>query len=144
MKDDISKEIWNKNFGVGCPGGVEVVAHSLRDVLESQIGSKEALLKIDFRNAFNLIDRNAFVRATNEKFPALSQWTQWCYGAPSVLLYDHDLIINSARGVQQGDRWALCIFAVAFLFWWKKSINLAHVTINGTWTTVECVVRKIS
>ena len=42
-KDDISKEFWNKNFGVGCPGGVEVVAHSLRDVLESQIGSRETL-----------------------------------------------------------------------------------------------------
>jgi hypothetical protein len=71
--------------------------------LEGRIGPDEALLKIDFRNAFNLIDRGAFTRAACEKFPGLSQWTQWCYSTPSVLLYDHKLVINSTRGVQQGD-----------------------------------------
>ena len=80
-----------------------MVAHSLRHLLEGHLGSNDALLKIDFRNAFNLIDRNAFVRAVCEKFPALSQWTYWCYGSPRVLLYDHELVINSTRGVQQGD-----------------------------------------
>src|SRR6185312_5292730 len=50
-----------------------------------------------------MIDRTAFVRATCEKLPALSQWTQWCYGAPSILLYDHEHVISSSRGVQQGD-----------------------------------------
>jgi len=54
-KDEISKEFWSKNFGVGCPGGVEVVAHSLRNVLDGPAGPTDALLKIDFRNAFNMI-----------------------------------------------------------------------------------------
>lgn len=101
-KEDISKEFSGKNFGVGCPGGVEVVAHSLRNVLEGHAEPHEALLKIDFRNAFNLIDRSAFVRACI-KFPGLSQWTQWCYGSPTILLYDHEHVISSTRGVQQGD-----------------------------------------
>ena len=48
-KDEISAEFKGKNFGVGCPGGVEVVAHSLRDSLERHSGSNLALLKIDFR-----------------------------------------------------------------------------------------------
>jgi hypothetical protein len=47
-QEDITKEFFNKNFGVGCPGGVEVVAHSLRNVLEGRYGPNEALLKIDF------------------------------------------------------------------------------------------------
>jgi len=102
-KEDIAKEFWNKNFGVGCPGGVEVVAHSLRNLLEGPSGANEALLKIDFRNAFNLIDRNAFVQAACTTFPGLSQWTQWCYGTPSILLYGHEQVISSSRGVQQGD-----------------------------------------
>ena len=100
---DISATFRNRNFGVGCPGGVEVVAHSLRNVLEGPFAPNEALVKLDFRNAFNLIDRTAFTRAACEKFPGLSQWTWWCYGTPSILLYDHERVINSTCGVQQGD-----------------------------------------
>ena len=33
-------------------------------------------------------------------FPAMSPWTQWCYGTPTMLLYDHEHIIWSESGVQ--------------------------------------------
>ena len=33
----------------------------------------------------------------------MSAWTEWCYGDPSMLLYDHEYIIESMGGVQQGD-----------------------------------------
>ena len=36
-------------------------------------------------------------------FPAMSDWTQWCYGQSTMLLYDHEHIIESRGGVQQGD-----------------------------------------
>jgi hypothetical protein len=36
-------------------------------------------------------------------FPAMSSWTDWCYGSPTMLLYDHKHIIESEAGVQQGD-----------------------------------------
>jgi len=45
-KDFISNEFRGKNFGVGCPGGVEIVAHSLRDVLRKHKDSNLALLKL--------------------------------------------------------------------------------------------------
>jgi hypothetical protein len=102
-KDEIAELFKNRNFGVGCPGGVEVVTHSLRDVLAKHSRSKLALLKIDFSNAFNSIDRQAFMRATCDALPTLSRWTNWCYGAPSILLYDHARTILSSCGVQQGD-----------------------------------------
>jgi hypothetical protein len=85
-KDEISQIFKGTNFGVGCPGGVEIVAHSLRDVLKKHAKSDLALLKIDFSNAFNSIDREAFMRATCDVLPTLTRWTEWCYGAPSVLL----------------------------------------------------------
>jgi hypothetical protein len=44
-KDAISKAFDGKNYGVGCKGGVEVVAHSLRDTLTKHKGSKMACSK---------------------------------------------------------------------------------------------------
>ena len=102
-KEEISKSFAGRNYGVGCPGGVEVVAHSLRDCLNKHKGSKLGLLKIDFRNAFNMVKRSHFVKAACEMFPAMSSWTEWCYGEASMLLYDHEHIIESCAGVQQGD-----------------------------------------
>jgi hypothetical protein len=109
-KDDITREFFNKNFGVGCPGGVEVVAHSLRNVLEGRFEPNEALLKIDFRNAFNLIDRNAFVRAACDKFPRMSQWTYWCYGSPRSFFMIISTVSNRVTLS------APCISAAASLF----------------------------
>jgi len=42
------------------------------------------LLKIDFRNAFNEVKRSRFVKAASEMFPAMSSWTEWCYGEATV------------------------------------------------------------
>jgi hypothetical protein len=102
-KEAISKAFAGKNYGVGCKGGVEVVAHSLRDTLTKHKGSKMGLLKIDFKNAFNMISRNHFMKQAHEMFPYMSAWTEWCYGKPTVLLYDHEHVIWSESGVQQGD-----------------------------------------
>ena len=68
-KDEISSAFKGKNFGVGCRGGVEVVAHSLRDVLTPNSSSGMGLLKIDFKNAFNLMERDSFVQASVAMFP---------------------------------------------------------------------------
>ena len=75
-KDEISQSFAGRNFGVGCKGGVEVVAHSLRDCLKEHKGSKLGLLKIDFRNAFNEVKRAHFVKSACEMFPAMSRWTE--------------------------------------------------------------------
>ncbi len=81
-KEAISKAFAGKNYGVGCKGGVEVVAHSLRDSLTKSKGSKMGLLKIDFKNAFNMVSRNHFMKQAHEMFPYMSAWTEWCYGKP--------------------------------------------------------------
>ena len=102
-KDDISEAFKGKNYGVGCKGGVEVIAHSLRDTLNKHKDPSLALLKIDFKNAFNKIKREHFVPAACKMFPALTEWTEWCYGESTTLLYDHKWEIESTCGVQQGD-----------------------------------------
>ena len=81
-KDEFSHLFAGKNFGVGCKGGVEVVSHTLRDFVSHNTGKGLAALKIDFRNAFNCVDRSAFLSSVHQSFPGLYAWTEWCYGSP--------------------------------------------------------------
>ena len=111
-KDDISGAFKGKNYGVGCPGGVEVVAHSLRDYLEKHKGSRLGLLKIDFRNAFNEVSRDHFVKAVDRMFPAMSNWTQWCYGDArccSTTSTSSSRVLEFSRAIRLG----LCTFVAA-------------------------------
>jgi len=102
-KNEISESFKGQNYGVGCPGGVEVVSHSLRDALLRHKDSNMALLKIDFKNAFNLVERDKFIKAVSARFPALESWTRWCYEDSPLLIYDHSRCFLSQCGVQQGD-----------------------------------------
>jgi hypothetical protein len=116
-KDEISKAFKGRNYGVGCPGGVEVVAHSLRDTLKRHEQSDLGLLKIDFRNAFNEVSRDHFVKATCKIFPAMANWTQWCYGAPTMLFYDHDTSLSPVLESNKGTHLGPYTFAVASTDW---------------------------
>ena len=71
VKRKLLKAFRGRNYGVGCPGGVEVVAHSLTDSLKVHHGSNFGLLKIDFRNALNEIKRSYFCKAACEMFCAM-------------------------------------------------------------------------
>ena len=75
--EEVSKAFAGRNYGVGCPGGVEVVTHSLRDALNKHKGSKLGLLKIDFRNAFNLIKRTHFVKSARETVTTSDGMVLW-------------------------------------------------------------------
>src|SRR2546423_4778656 len=74
-----------------------------RDVLLKYRNSELALLKIDFKNAFNLLNRETFVQATSKMFPGLERWTWWCYNQSPLLVYNHENEFFSESGVQQGD-----------------------------------------
>jgi hypothetical protein len=71
------------------------------------------LLKIDFKNAFNMVDRGTFLHAVKVKFPRMAKWAYWCYEGPSTLLYDKTHIIYSESGVQQGDPLGPLLFCCA-------------------------------
>eukprot|EP00666_Eupelagonemidae_sp_cell4sb_P017832 gene17832-biopygen15069 len=45
-------------------------------------------------NAFNTIDREVFLREVRSRLPGLSKWVEWCYGAPSNLLFAGNVIAS--------------------------------------------------
>ena len=67
-------------FGVACPFGAEII-HGLRACIEEHWGEDGfAVLKIDMRNAFNVVSRQSLLSEGAKHFPELLPWASWCYG----------------------------------------------------------------
>jgi len=111
VKDEAHSYTFPAQVGVATPLGAETAVHVVRQWMERQEGSNtKAALKLDFRNAFNLVDRSAMLHEVDAHFPTLSRWVRWCYEEESSLLFaGHELL--SATGVQQGDPLGPLLFA---------------------------------
>jgi len=98
------REVLGKlQLGVACPAGAELVVHTSREVLSRCWNDQEfVLLKVDFANAFNSIDRHALLIQCQKLFPDLLPWVRWCYG-DQPLLFHRTGNLRSCIGVQQGD-----------------------------------------
>ncbi len=75
--------------------------HALRALL-----TEFKILKLDFVNAFNEVERGAVIDEVRATFPELSPFVTWVYGTPSDLLVTMDTFeverVLSQRGVRQG------------------------------------------
>src|SRR4051794_36096604 len=60
------------------------------------------MLKVDFSNAFNMVDRTEMLAQVYEKLPGLYRWVEYCYSNPAHLFFG-SCVLQSAAGVQQGD-----------------------------------------
>ena len=60
------------------------------------------MIKIDFRNAFNTVRRDAIQEAVVKHFPELLPYTSSTMGSPSDLQFA-DFVLLSEEGAQQGD-----------------------------------------
>lgn len=66
------------------------------------IPSRKVFLKIDYKNAFNSSERDRMLSSVMKKTLLLYKYFWQCYGEPTLLIYNSD-IIESAVGAQQGD-----------------------------------------
>ena len=87
-------------YGVACLYGAEIIVHGLRDCIEQHwLEDGFVVLKVDLKNAFNIVSRQAVLTECAVHFPELLPWTNWCYGH-----HPHPLdCLTSELGVQQGD-----------------------------------------
>eukprot|EP00731_Ephydatia_muelleri_P019402 Em0012g227a len=88
-------------FGVACPSGTEKVIHGLRTCMEEHWEDDDyAVVKVDMRNTFNLVSRQALLDECAIHFPELLPWASWRYGSHPLLW--HPLgHLSSQSGVQQ-------------------------------------------
>jgi hypothetical protein len=99
-------------LGVGVPGGCEAIIHAVNEYqnhrtqlpFDIKNSNPTAVLKIDFKNAFNLVSRAAIIDQLRLFFPKLLPWFLSSYGsASSLVLTDPFSPLQSTSGVRQGD-----------------------------------------
>ncbi|GJW26690.1 putative reverse transcriptase domain-containing protein [Tanacetum coccineum] len=89
---------------------VSKVASSLVEAKGNKVGF--SMLLVDFKNAFNLVDKRVLLQETRARCPSIAPWVEFCYSRPTRLYYE-DSILWSCQGVQQGDPLGPLLFALA-------------------------------
>ena len=63
-------------LGIATSNGTESIVHAVRRLHQHHGNNSEyAILSVDLSNAFNPVNRKAFLQGVQEHFPALSAWT---------------------------------------------------------------------
>ena len=77
-----------------------IIVHATRSYLHST--EEPAVLKLDFKNAFNSVRRKSMLEAVKRVVPSLYPFVYKSYSVSSFL-YFGDSYISSQEGIQQGD-----------------------------------------
>ena len=98
--DSVLPSFLPNQVGVGVRGSVENVIQDIRHFV-SGARPNMGILTIDFRNAFNELDRVHFLRQFNLLAPEFSPYAQFCYGTPTELV-GSGFHFDSQQGTEQG------------------------------------------
>ena len=93
----------SRQVGVGTRRGAELFSHVFRCLIKNPQPKENVILKIDFENAFNSINRQFMLEKTFERHPEVHKNSHSAYSQPSFLLFYGNSVIKPCEGTQQGD-----------------------------------------
>ena len=133
LKEKAASFFEPSQFGVACPNGAEKVIHGLRACMDKHWFDDDfGVLKIDMKNAFNLVSRQALLSECAKHFPELFPWVSWCYGQHPLLW--HSLgCLTLESGVQQGDPLGPLLFSLVLNILVKAISTTFSNLLNHTW-----------
>lgn len=99
-------------LGFATSKGSEAIVHATRSFINDFGNKKKIVLKIDYKNAFNTVHRDIFLRAVRERAPEIYNLVWQAYGAPTNLYFSNKIIL-SAAGCQQGDPLGPLLFCLS-------------------------------
>lgn len=140
-RDSLGATLRPTQLGFGTKGGCEAAVHATRTYINNNAGTSKVLLKIDFRNAFNTLERDIILECFKAQAPKMYKYMWQCYAKPSLLFFG-DKTINSQVGAQQGDPagpLAFCLGVHPITTDLKSELNLWYLddgTIAGEPDTV--------
>ncbi|TIA94353.1 hypothetical protein E3P96_04148, partial [Wallemia ichthyophaga] len=103
-------------LGVGTSGGVEPIVLASQLQVDKDEGQYKYMISLDFRNAFNTIDRKVLASTTFKHLQPITKAVKWAYNQPSSLLVNGDdtqASLQSSQGVRQGDPLGPLLFSLA-------------------------------
>lgn len=134
-------------LGVAVSGGCEAAVHATRRFV-THMKPGEAVVKLDFTNAFNSIRRDAMLRAVSNSLPQIYKFCCSSYSSPSTLQFG-DRSVVSAEGVQQGDPLGPLLFCLTIhplLTSLSSNLRIGYlddVTLGGDIDTVSQDVTSV-
>jgi hypothetical protein len=88
--------------GVGVPNAAESIAIGFQHLVQKlDPQGNWAALQLDFRNAFNSLDRTVLLTEAQTRTPTLFNYLRYAYGRPAPM-FSEGRILWSTRGTQQG------------------------------------------
>lgn len=109
--DDAHDYLNPHQVGVATKLGGESVVHGVRTYVNKNRKTNKIILKIDFQNAFNSIDREKMLSEIAKRFPRIFPLLSSSYDTPSLLFFG-EREISSETGCQQGDPCGPLAFSV--------------------------------
>ena len=97
-------------LGVAVPQAAEIIAQAVQ-AWYSHPQPDEVVLLVDFKNAYNTLDRQAMLDAVCAEAPQFARYAAFCYSAPTPLM-GAGFSLQSEEGTQQGDVCGPLFFAL--------------------------------
>ena len=111
----------------GQDAGCEAAIHALRDIYEQE--ECEAVMLIDASNAFNSVNRKAFLHNVKIICPLIATFTTNCYSSSSRLFVVGGTEILSSEGTIQGDPIAGLVYAIAIIPMILRAVQIFNIKI---------------
>ena len=113
VKQEVSKSVGSLQTCAGQEAGIEATIHAMREIFEDE--SNEGIILVDASNAFNSVNREAFLHNIKIICPPLAIFTNNCYSINARLFVIGGYELTSKEGTTQGDPIAMAVYAIAII-----------------------------